>query len=79
MTPKKIILWAAIAALLLILIAIFVFENPDLNHAVSALAPEQTKTQLQEQLGEELRQFYLGEDNWQECKRLIDTIEKMDH
>jgi hypothetical protein len=45
---------------------------------ISAAAQAEKKAELQEQLGRELRNYYLGADNWRECQRLINKIEKMD-
>lgn len=75
MREKKIFNWFFGIVFVLLLVAVFIFENAAFNPQTTAMADEQKKSQLQEQLGEELRAYYMGEDNWQQCQDLIQQIE----
>ncbi len=77
MTARKMFPWVFAILLVLILISVFVFENADFYPAATVMTETEKKAQLQEQLSEELREYYLGGNNWQECRDLIDQIEKI--
>jgi len=67
-------------ALVLIILAIpcfFIYEGL-WTEPVSAAELAEQKAALQEQLGQELRDYYMGADNWRECRRLINQIDKLD-
>lgn len=66
--------------LLLIILALscfFIYQELSMR-PVSAAEQAEKKAELQEQLGRELRDYYLGADNWRECQRLIEKIENME-
>lgn len=62
---------------ILVLIGIFICGDIITTTAADAMNAEEKKAELQEQLAEELREYYIGGDNWQECNRLIQQIEEL--
>ena len=73
----KQILRIALVLLILAVPCFFIYEDLWAKPVSAAEAAEQ-KAVLQEQLGQELRDYYMGADNWRECRRLVNKIDKLD-
>ena len=71
-------MWIFVMLSVLALICIFVCQDIITAATVNTLTAEEKKAELQEQLAQELREYYISGDNWQKCNRLIQKIEKLD-
>jgi ABC-type transport system involved in cytochrome bd biosynthesis fused ATPase/permease subunit len=78
MSYKERFIWIFVMICVLALICVCVFHDIVTATGAAAMTAEEKKAELQEQLAEELRKYYMGGDNWRQCNRLIHQIEELD-
>lgn len=79
MNTHKSLNWIFPLVLILVLIGVFLCAGLTVDSASKAMTVDEKKANLQEQLAEELRNNYMGDDNTKECQRLIKEIDKLDN